>query len=63
MMTIAARKVLIEKAPCVRPLGAHDLFGRACGDGVPARISAFRAEVYDVVGGLDHIQIMFDDEQ
>src|SRR5919202_2583293 len=62
-LTVRAREVRFEEAPGVRGGRAHDLFGRAGGDEPAAGVAALGAEVYDVVGGLDDIQVMLDDEE
>ena len=36
--------------------------GRAAGDQFPPLMSPFRAQVDDVVGRFDHIEIVFDDD-
>ena len=40
-----------------------DLLGRGGGDELAAVFAGFRAEVEDPVGGLDDIEVVFDDEQ
>ena len=40
-----------------------DFFGGAGGDDLAAGVAAFGAEVDDVVGGLDDVEIVLDDEQ
>src|SRR5439155_18976219 len=47
----------------VRPLRLRDLLRRAGGDHEPAVLAAFRSEIDDVVGGLDHVEVVLDDEQ
>ncbi len=42
---------------------ARDLFGRAGGDDFAALVAAFGAKIDEPVGGLDDIEIVFDDEQ
>ncbi len=39
-----------------------DLFGRALRHHVSPLFASFRAEVDDPVGGLDHVEVVFDDE-
>ena len=39
-----------------------DLLRRALGDDTPAAVAAFRPQVDDPVGGLDDIQVVFDDD-
>src|SRR5215204_4546779 len=41
---------------------ARDLFGGAAGDDAAAADAALGAEVYDVVGGLDHVEVVLDDD-
>src|SRR5436305_15276816 len=62
-MAVGAREMRFEEAPGVGGGRAHDLFGRAGGDELAAEVAAFGAEVYDVVGGLDDIEVVLDDEQ
>ena len=49
--------------PGVRRLDLRDLLRRAGGDDRPAVFPAFRAEVDDVVGRLDDVEVVLDDEQ
>ena len=51
-----------EKAPGMRGGIGGDLFGGAGGDDLPTLVAAFRAEVNHPVGGLDDIQVVFDDD-
>src|SRR6187399_2296438 len=39
-----------------------DRLGRACRDQTPARNAASRSEVDHVIGRLDHIEVMLDDD-
>lgn len=41
--------------------GGH-FFGRACHDQVAAAVASFGAEVYHVVGTLDDVQVVLDDD-
>src|ERR1700754_1453478 len=63
MMAVRACEVRFEEAAGVGGGGAHYVFGGAGGDEGAAFVAAFGAEVDDVVGGLDYVQIMFDDEE
>src|SRR2546421_6265795 len=63
MMTVRAGEVRFEEAPGVGGGRAHDLFGGAGGDDVTAEVAAFGAEVNDVVGGLDYVEVVLDDEE
>src|SRR5439155_15415541 len=47
----------------VRRLHLPDLFRRPCRHEHPAGVAALRPEVDDEVGGLDHVEIVLDDEQ
>ena len=47
----------------MRRFDLRDLLRRAGGDDRAAGIAAFRAEIDDVVGGLDDVEIVLDDEQ
>ena len=51
-----------EKTSSVRPLAGGNLFWRAGYDDFAASVAAFGAEVNDVVGGFDDIQVMFDQQ-
>src|SRR5205085_587980 len=50
-----------QSLACVGLSDARDLFGRACGDDATPLRAAFGAEVNDVVGALDDIQVVLDD--
>ncbi len=39
-----------------------DLFGGSGGDDLAAGVAAFGAEVDDVVGGFDDVEVVFDDQ-
>ena len=41
----------------------RDLLGRAGRDDAAAVFAAFRPEIDDPVGGLDHVEVVLDDEQ
>jgi hypothetical protein len=53
-------EVFPQELTSVRTLASGDCFGRAAGDYFAAAMSALGAEVNDVVGGLDHVQVMLD---
>ena len=57
-----SRQVLLEKPPRVRPPALRDRFGRAGDDDFAAGMAAFRSEVDDVVGGLDHVHVVLDEQ-
>src|SRR5947209_4279540 len=65
-LRVAARGVAVEERAqglaCVRLSDARDLFGRAGGDDATTLRAAFGAEVNYVVGALDDIQVVFDDD-
>ena len=63
MVAVGAGEVLFEEAAGVGVGGAHYVFGGAGGDELAAFVAAFGAEVDDVVGGLDDIQVVFDDKE
>ena len=42
--------------------GACDFFGSAGGDDAAAVFAAFWSKIDDVVGGLDYVEIVFDDQ-
>ena len=52
----------LQKLPGIRPLARADLLRRARRDDLAARVPALRAEIDDVVGGLDHIEMVFDQD-
>jgi hypothetical protein len=56
-------KMRPQKAARVRFFDAHDVFGRASGDDVAAGVATFGAEVYEVVGGFDNVEVVFDDDE
>ena len=58
----AAVHDLLEILPRVALRVGGDLLGRADGDDVAAGVAAFGAEVDDPVGGLDHFEIVLDDD-
>jgi len=58
---VRAREVRFEEASGVGCGRLHYLFGRPRDDELSARVAAFGAEVYDVVCGLDNVEIVFDD--
>ena len=47
----------------VRLFHAHDCFGRSCRNHMTASVAAFRPEIDNVVGGLDDIEVVLDDEK
>src|SRR4051794_29380149 len=55
-------KERLESVACMGFARAGDLFGCACGDESSAVRAAFWSEVYDVVGALDDIQIVLDND-
>ena len=63
MVAVGACEVGAEEAAGVGGGGGHDLFGGAGGDDLAAGDAAFGAEVYDVVGRLDDVEVVLDDEQ
>ena len=52
-----------EKFAGMRLRVARDLLRRAGGDDLAALIAAFRAEVDQPIGGLDHVEVVFDDHE
>lgn len=63
VVAVGAGEVRFEEAAGVGVGGGHYVFGRAGGDEGAAFVAAFGAEVDDVVGGFDDIQVVFDDEE
>ncbi len=53
---------IFEELSCVGGFYFRNLFRRALRDDGAALITAFRAEIDDVVGHFDDIEIVFDDE-
>src|SRR5437588_9903659 len=51
-----------QRVTGVRLADARDLFGRSGGDDATALRAAFGAEVNDVVGALDYVEVVFDDD-
>src|SRR5882724_1357674 len=60
LLLLAIAEHASEEAPGVRVFVARDLFRRADGDDLAATIAAFRAQIDDPVGCLDHVEIVFD---
>src|SRR5256885_6288716 len=52
----------LEVLAGVRAAVAHDLFRSAGRDDFAALIPAFRAEVDDVIGGLEYVEVVLDDD-
>ena len=46
----------------MRPLARGHFFWRTCNDDFAARVAAFGAEVNDVVGGFDDVEVVFDEQ-
>src|SRR6266852_1205895 len=53
---------LREELAGVRARGLRDDLGRALGDDLAARVAGLGSEVDHVVGGLDDVEVMLDDE-
>jgi hypothetical protein len=53
----------MQKPTGVRLGDAHDLFRRAHTNNITTGIATFCPEVDDVIGSLDHVEIMFDYQQ
>jgi hypothetical protein len=51
----------LEEAPCARRLARRDLPGRAGHHHLAAGMAAVRPEVDDVVGCLDHVERVLDE--
>ena len=54
--------MIFQKPAGVRGLAADDFFRRSGGDDLTAGVTALRPEVDDVVGGLDHVHVMLDQD-
>src|SRR6267143_501196 len=52
----------LEVLAGIRAAVAHDLFRSAGGNHFAALIPAFRAEVDDVIGGLEYVEVVLDDD-
>ncbi len=52
-----------QVASGVGRLDLSDLLGRSGGHNRATVLAAFRTEIDDVVGGLDHVEIVLDDQQ
>src|SRR5687767_48021 len=52
----------LQKSSGVRLFRPHDVLRRAGRDDPAAGVAAFGAEVDDVVGGFDYVQVMLDHE-
>lgn len=46
----------------MRRFARRDVFRRARHHHLPTRVPALRTQVYYVIGGLDHVQVMLDQE-
>ena len=55
-------KVCFKIAACVALLAGHHLFWRARTDEIATRSTTLGTEVDDIVGHLDDIHVMFDDD-
>src|SRR3989338_5413771 len=51
-----------QEAAGVRALGARDFFRRTGGDALAAPVAALGTEIDEMIGGLDDVQIVLDDE-
>src|SRR5512133_97590 len=58
----SARQECAHITPGMRRLDERDVLRRSSGDNLPATISTVRTEVDDPIGGLDHVEIVLDDE-
>ena len=52
----------LEKPSRVRRLAARHILGRARHDDPTAGVSAFGAQIDDVIGGLDDVHVMLDED-
>lgn len=55
-------KIPLQKHPRVRTLMLGNLFRRTFRHQLPAAAAAFRAHVDDPVGGFNHVEVVFDDD-
>src|SRR5436190_18635554 len=53
----------MQKLSGITSLGPGHVLRRAFGHDAPAAATAFRAKVDDPIGRLDHVHIVFDDQQ
>ena len=58
----ALDQLFAEVAGSISFAATDDLFRRALGDDVAAALSTLRAEVDEVVGAFDDVQIVLDDD-
>ena len=59
---LADRQYRRQILACVRAFGLRHHFRCAAGDDAAATVATFWAQVDDVVGGFDHIQIVLNDD-
>ena len=57
----AAREHRLEELPGIARRVARDIFRRAGRNDLAAAVAAFGAEIDDPIGGLDHFEIVLDD--
>ena len=52
----------LQELPRIRPLGRGDLLGRAGRDDLAAGVTALGTEIDDMIGGLDHVEMVLDQD-
>src|SRR5437867_2061091 len=62
VLAVGLRKDLCEELAGVRPGRLRDRLGRALGDDLTAFLTALGPEVDHVIRGLDHVQMVLDDQ-
>src|SRR5512138_2990790 len=62
-MAAAGRQDLLERLTRIRLFYLRNLLRCAGRDYLPARVAAFRTQIDQVICGLDHVEVVFDDDQ
>jgi hypothetical protein len=62
-LPICFRKMLAQISASVRLWRRHDLFRRACGHHLSAGIATLRSQIDNVVSSLNHVEVVFDDQE
>src|ERR1700733_12576103 len=63
LATARSKLVSAEKTPGVREFGRGDLFRSALGYDASAPVATLGAHVDDPVGSVNHVEVVFDNEQ
>src|SRR5262245_12739196 len=62
-MAAARGQHLLERLTRIRPLDLRNLLRCAGRNHMSAGFAAFRSEIDQVISGLDHVEVVFDDDQ